>query len=122
MTREEVQQKTNEEYLAYLQSDEWKEKAKQRLQIDNYRCVGCGTAGNALNRLNVHHLNYRRIFHENPYEDLVVLCESCHCIAHHILYRITDEQGGRYWQLNPNIPNISTYSLDGTETATRKGN
>lgn len=61
------------EYLAYLDSPEWKAKRHERLQIAQYRCSACGGTAN----LHVHHLTYERIFREEM-ADLLPLCEKHH--------------------------------------------
>lgn len=62
------------EYAEYLNSDEWKKKREARKQIDGYKCVLCGRPMD----LQVHHLNYYRIFHEDVCRDLVTLCKYHH--------------------------------------------
>ena len=45
-------------YEDYLLTDEWKEKAQKRIEIDEGRCQMCGTTEN----IHVHHLTYHNIF------------------------------------------------------------
>ena len=83
------------DYQSYIQSEAWKAKAKQRLEIDGYQCVMCGAQGTAWNPLNVHHRNYKSIGHENVDTDLVTLCDPCHRRVHRLLHRITDHRTGK---------------------------
>jgi len=64
------------EYDEYLQSDEWKEKAK-RYKEENPNCSLCNRRG----VLHVHHRTYVRCGKEEPL-DLVVLCHECHALFH----------------------------------------
>lgn len=61
-------------YSAYLQSPEWQKKRTERLKIDNFKCAVCGRPMD----LQVHHLNYDNVGHENVYTDLITLCKFCH--------------------------------------------
>jgi len=116
------QEETDRDYYEYLNSDEWKNKARARLQIDNYVCQGCGSRGNSLNMLQVHHLSYQNIYHEDIYHDLVTVCRSCHCILHNTLHRVINEQGQQGWKENSNIPSVNTFTLSGLDLNQRKGN
>lgn len=82
---------TTEEYFQYMSSPEWKAKKEQRIKIDAGRCQMCGSAEN----LNVHHVTYRTFGRENPWTDLICLCQSCHKNVHVMMCRITgkDENG-----------------------------
>ena len=112
----------NKRYYEYLNSEPWKIKARQRVEIDNGICQGCGAKGSSLNPLNVHHLTYHHIFHEDIYKDTVLVCRSCHCILHNVLNRVIDENGKRGWRDNPNVPDVNTFVLSGYDLQTRKGN
>lgn len=79
---------TRNEYEDYLQSDEWRKKAQQRLLIDNHKCQMCGR-GSDETVLSVHHINYRTFQHENPLTDLITLCPVCHERVHVMMCRIT---------------------------------
>ena len=61
-------------YSVYLQSPEWQKKRTERLKIDNFKCAVCGRPMD----LQVHHLNYDNVGHENIYTDLITLCKYCH--------------------------------------------
>ena len=70
---------------AYLKSSIWSQKRQQTLQRDNYACVECGRHTD----LNVHHIRYTNIFHEQP-ADLLTLCSDCHTALHNrVGYPIT---------------------------------
>lgn len=71
------------DYHGYLQSPEWAELRKFKLQQTGYRCQGCGDN----ERLEVHHLSYKKLGHERP-EELMVLCHLCHMHEHRRAPRI----------------------------------
>lgn len=119
MTRQED---TDRNYNDYLNSEEWKAKARQRLQIDNYVCQGCCSKGSALNPLQVHHMTYKNIYHEDVYKDLVSVCRSCHAILHNTLHRVINEEGQRGWKQNSEVPNVNTFVLSGNDLQSRKDN
>lgn len=77
-------------YEQYLLSEAWKQKRKQRLKIDNYKCQMCGCTGTMNNRLTVHHFTYHNLFNEDVEKDLVTLCQVCHKSVHRMMNRITD--------------------------------
>lgn len=60
----------------YYESLVWQEKRNIRLKIDNYQCAICGSTQN----LHVHH-KYGLQF-DDPEEDLITLCKSCHELVH----------------------------------------
>ena len=64
-------------YTAYLRSDAWRNKRRQRLDIDHWRCVRCHSKDN----LEVHHKTYKRLGNERM-GDLVTLCATCHGYEH----------------------------------------
>lgn len=102
-------------YIEYMKSDKWRSIARRRMEIDNYTCQGCGCRGTSTNVLEVHHLSYKHIYHEESwvYEDLVCLCHGCHKNLHRIMERITNEQGRRGWKHNPRIPETHIYNING---------
>lgn len=65
-------------YHEYLQTPEWKERKERHLKRVGYRCQICNASGVTLH---VHHRTYERRGNER-YEDLIVLCESCHRLFH----------------------------------------
>ncbi|TEA78656.1 HNH endonuclease [Allopusillimonas ginsengisoli] len=66
-----------ENYNAYLQSDEWKEKRRLVLERDNHLCQGCRRR----NATQVHHLTYKHVGRELLFE-LISICDKCHEVAH----------------------------------------
>lgn len=108
---------TNQEYEAYLKSDKWRQIAEKRFQIDGYRCVMCGCKGTSGNCLEVHHLSYRYLGHEENriYEDLVTLCHCCHKQIHAAMNRVTNPDGRHGWKDNRSIPGVSVYTINGQE-------
>lgn len=103
-----------EQYAMYLLSDQWKALAQKRLEIDGYRCQLCGSDGTRENPIQVHHLSYRNIGHEDVYTDLVSCCASCHKGIHRLMGRITDPAGGRMW--DKSTPRVHVYTLTGIDT------
>lgn len=103
------------DYNTYIQSDAWKAKVRQRLEIDNYQCVMCGASGTPWNPLNIHHLNYKRLGDENVDTDLVTLCDPCHRRVHRLLHRVTDHTTGqRGWTTElPSLVQKHVYELCG---------
>ena len=62
----------SKEYVEYMKSDEWQKIKHSRLEIDHYSCVMCGYSKKP-EILMVHHLNYKRLGHEDVWKDLVTL-------------------------------------------------
>lgn len=76
MTREEWRQW----YSQYLQSPEWRHKARKCLILAEYQCKGCGSVQGPLQ---AHHKTYKRAGAELQ-KDLVCLCDDCHKKEHGI--------------------------------------
>jgi 5-methylcytosine-specific restriction endonuclease McrA len=76
------------EYSTYLLSDEWRQKRRQRLKIDNFNCTMCGCKQTRTKRLEIHHLHYGTLGNENVYTDLASLCPQCHARLHHFYDRL----------------------------------
>lgn len=70
------------DYHEYIQSKEWKAKAKAAKYRAGYRCEQCGTM-KPEHLLHTHHLTYERLGHERK-SDLKVLCNECHAEEHGI--------------------------------------
>ena len=68
---------TDEKYLAYLNSKEWKTLRKQVIERCNNTCERCGK----LCVSQIHHLTYARVYHEKL-DDVQGLCEYCHDFLH----------------------------------------
>ena len=66
------------DYHTYIESDEWKFKAKAMRWIAGNRCQVCNSSGK---RLDTHHRTYDNLGNETP-SDLIVLCEDCHEMYH----------------------------------------
>lgn len=81
----------SEEYLSYLQSEKWREIARKRAEIDNFRCCMCGSKGTRNNPLQVHHLAYHHLGNEDVWRDVLTLCKSCHQGVHVMMNRRTAE-------------------------------
>ena len=63
------------DYNEYIKTPQWQEKRTKRILLDNFTCQKCGERRN---HLDVHHINYENLGHEDIYRDLITLCRSCH--------------------------------------------
>lgn len=79
------------DYSTYLKTDKWREKSRERMTFDGYKCKACGRGDVTLN---VHHLTYRNVGNE-PLRDLITLCENCHK-NHHLIKHLEDECEAMY--------------------------
>lgn len=79
-------------YQNYIRSPDWEQKKLLRMEIDNYKCVMCGRPLHECKSMQVHHVTYRNLGHEDVLKDLCTLCGSCHKKIHNYYDR---EQGGR---------------------------
>ena len=93
------------DYKEYLQSDEWKNKAHKRAEIDKFKCCMCGSSGTMNNKLQCHHITYRNIYKEDIYKDILTLCENCHKSVHIMMNRVTDNKGSKGWKDSLTISN-----------------
>ncbi len=79
------------DYQAYIESPEWRERAKDATARAAYKCQVCSS----MRRLNVHHNTYDRLGSELA-TDLCVLCTRCHELFHKIINgkptRMPDDQ------------------------------
>ena len=71
------------DHKKYITSSIWKNKKEEILKLKGNKCIICGN--NEV--INIHHLNYNFLGHEeeNEYKDVVVLCQSCHEKLHEYL-------------------------------------
>lgn len=63
-----------ESYAAYINSKTWKDKRREALERDRWRCSSC----ECKIKLEVHHRHYPKRLGEEPLEWLEVLCSVCH--------------------------------------------
>ena len=80
----------SEEYKRYIRSPEWEQKKQERMKIDHYSCVMCGRSREHCRTLQVHHITYKNLGHENVYTDLCTVCGSCHKKLHNYYDRIRE--------------------------------
>lgn len=68
-------------YLELLRDPRWQKKRLEVLNESNWQCSLCFSKGKTLH---VHHLQYRKgaMPWEYSREELEVLCEDCHDLAH----------------------------------------
>lgn len=66
-------------YENYIASKSWRDKRKQRLEIDGHRCRLCDEDGSR-HQLEVHHRpsSYAKIPNESVQDDLITVCSRCH--------------------------------------------
>lgn len=74
------------DYAEYINSLEWKEKAKTTKRRAGYRCEMCGAQfkkdkSGGCKELFAHHLTYERLGHERD-GDLQALCKQCSDTIH----------------------------------------
>lgn len=70
-------------YERYLETDKWKQIAKNARARAKYKCQLCGEKNQPLH---VHHNTYEHVYREAKYpEDLIVLCKDCHTELHQYL-------------------------------------
>ena len=74
---------TKGKYDKYINSDTWKKTREYALDKHGRKCTICGST----THLDVHHLNYNHLGCEakNDYDDLCILCRSCHSKLHEFL-------------------------------------
>ena len=65
------------EYIDYLQSDDWKIRRKELMDLANWICSNCGEKAILL-----HHLNYNNLGNEELDIDVITLCTDCHNEIH----------------------------------------
>lgn len=63
---------------AYLKSTQWRELRLQVLKRDQYTCQSCFIDNVPLD---IHHIHYDNLGNE-PLEDLVAVCRTCHSTIH----------------------------------------
>ena len=109
----------NTQYKQYLASEKWRRIAYQRMQIDDFTCQSCGCRGTKTNELEVHHLSYRFLYHEDEsdyiYTQLVTLCRGCHKNLHRVMERVTSADGRRGWLSDSRIPDVHIFTLSGRD-------
>lgn len=79
-------------YSDYIQSESWKLKRRERIELDKFQCKLCGSAIN----LQVHHISYEHLGHE-PMDDLVTLCFGCHQWVHKWDLKVYKPDDGSPW-------------------------
>lgn len=70
---------SKEEYIEYLQSNQWQAKRRLKAKQQNYTCQKCHKK--ILKGFNIHHITYKR-FKKERLSDLMFLCEDCHKSFH----------------------------------------
>jgi len=71
-------------YLNYLKSEKWN-KINKWIHIRDKVCQNCGSN----KKIQVHHTTYKNIYNElNHLEDVKLLCNKCHYLAHNLWLRV----------------------------------
>jgi len=85
------------EYDAYLQTGWWKQRRLQRIITAGHRCEfeNVGKRCTTVNNVQVHHLNYQRLYKELD-EDLEVLCNLHHAVRE--IMKLRCYCGGRLFE------------------------
>ena len=66
-------------YKTWINSEDWKDIAFQKMKKAGFQCELCGTAKN----LCVHHITYEHLCREEEHmEDLLCVCKTCHRKLH----------------------------------------
>lgn len=68
------------DYMDYLASDEWYQRAKEAKERAHWRCAVCFSRG----PIEAHHRTYERLGCERN-SDILVLCRRCHRLFHGVL-------------------------------------
>jgi len=76
---------SKQNYYAYINSQDWKDKSERAKKRAGYRCQLCNSPQGEV-KLNTHHRTYERLGNEQ-YSDLIVLCQDCHNKFHNQLKR-----------------------------------
>ena len=113
---------TSEEYNNYIQSQAWKDKVNQRMEIDGGVCQMCGTRGNPKNPLECHHFGYRNLGNEDIWSELVIVCDCCHSMLTRLMKRKTSPDGRRGWSDSRTIPQVTVITYNGRTQEIRKEN
>lgn len=69
-----------DEYSIYLSSDAWAATRSRVLDLAGGKCEACGYGFN----IEIHHLTYARIFHEDD-KDLMALCPNHHRLIEELI-------------------------------------
>lgn len=76
----------SQEYKKYMRSPEWEQKKQERIAIDG-GCVMCHRPLDRIRKIQVHHITYKNLGHEDVLTDLCTLCGSCHQKIHNYYNR-----------------------------------
>lgn len=71
----------SEFYKAYMKSQKWEQLREQRKRMDGFKCALCGIS-EYQTKLEVHHVSYANLGHEDVGNDLVTVCDRCHVLLH----------------------------------------
>lgn len=75
-------QKHTDKYDRYMRSQEWAEKCLQRLEIAEHKCELCGRLEKNSKGLQIHHITYKNLGHEDVGNELIAVCGRCHLMLH----------------------------------------
>lgn len=77
MKKKKQKKRFSDEYRKYIKSAKWRALKQEVIALRSGACEKCGSK----KYLQVHHLNYKNLFNEQP-RDLMVLCLICHSEEH----------------------------------------
>lgn len=72
--RDQQNSRHTSQYQKYMRSTKWEDKRQEAFEVHGKQCNRCG----GFRDLQVHHLTYERLGHEDAKTDLEVLCLACH--------------------------------------------
>ncbi len=105
---------SRDEYAAYLRSPWWQRVRRVRIHYADFTCNRCGYRQESFEpsdkRLEVHHLTYKHLGAEWPWE-LEVLCEDCHA-AHHELPPRPRPVCGNWWPVRAVLTRVGVQLFD----------
>lgn len=100
----------SDEYLAYLQSPQWRERKARYIRNHGYWCRGCWARKN----LQLHNSSYENLFNE-PDRDLWLICGKCHQLAH-----IYDRRPILWWRRYPTLRAVTHFAIKDAQKQRRK--
>lgn len=96
-------------YYEYLESDQWKFKRREILDIFN-TCLVCGSESKAIH---IHHCNYDELYNETA-RTCIPLCEDCHKLVHEAakFYTLEYNKFIEDGNLNHHVCNVANFMSD----------
>ncbi len=70
-------------YQNYLESEDWKEKVREKAEEFDNICQLCFNNVRGRGGGQLHHINYNSLFNEQE-QDLIFICNECHLETHNL--------------------------------------